>query len=482
MPKSKPLSRFNLFVSELFPHEVEYLIACMRFEDTEMTRLMNQVHKAVIEGEAEPWDEKVDKRKYSRLMVWCSLRLAQINVDSDFKQLLELKNSIREDNISPADEKSLISRLRAYQKPCFNFIQLYQLAQSMNSFLLIRLRETDQKTVQQFLKKFKSQYQQSLTIQQQMDDATEQIVAQYRNPEQNTRHWEKWLIDVFRNTQLDGDNRYSAIVRLTFLYYNYLDYEKLQNLYHELDTCFHDGQFYSRRILVNYYSNRVLMHARFDEWEMAEKYAWLSITQKGTDHLYYLNNLCAVLLRTGKEKIALSTMKAAFAELKSTTSAHNKVSFAALYTRTLIKNQMTKQAARFAQTWLNANTKEVLSNRWHLYFSQLILAQLSNSNYLQALGIIQKFKLLEKDIRYKSRPNYTPAIPWLYAAARFLSQKDSMPKLIKELQKHIPEDNNRDKHQNTLLNDLYQEIRKLIPELPIFLHTYGDQTSDKSIG
>ncbi|MFC7669581.1 hypothetical protein ACFQT0_21095 [Hymenobacter humi] len=51
------------------------------------------------------------------------------------------------------------------------------------------------------------------------------------------------------------------MVRLTFLYFNYSEFDKLKAVYEALDGMLRQGMFYSRRILFNYYANSVLLHS-----------------------------------------------------------------------------------------------------------------------------------------------------------------------------------------------------------------------------
>jgi len=86
-----------------------------------------------------------------------------------------------------------------------------------------------------------------------------------------------------------------------FLYFNYKEYEKATSIFDQVDKYFQEGLMYSRRILFNYYANRVILHSNLEDLEKAEYYAYLSVKQENSDKLFYLNNLIAILLK--KEKI-----------------------------------------------------------------------------------------------------------------------------------------------------------------------------------
>jgi hypothetical protein len=54
---------------------------------------------------------------------------------------------------------------------------------------------------------------------------------------------------------------------------------------------------YSRRLLSNYYANRVLLHSKENELIKAEYFGFLSIRQDNDDTLMYVNNLVAILMK-----------------------------------------------------------------------------------------------------------------------------------------------------------------------------------------
>lgn len=469
MPQTPKLNKFGQFVEGIFPHEVDYLQSVARFEDTDNIDILNEVEE-VINGRSptNDWNQQIDKRKYSRLMQWMQHRLQRIDVDHDYAWLLRMEEKVMTDSINPREEKEIIKKLKGYEYPEYNFMRLYQLAQHFSSFLMIRMRNDYQEVVQHFLEERKLDYLRCRDTYQQLNDATNAIVSQYKGARTNTRHWESWLTSVFQNTQLDGLNRYSAIVRLTFLYYNYKDYTTLNKLYEELDVCFSGGLFYSRRILVNYYSNRVLMHAQFNEWEKAEHYAFLSIKFKGADYIHYLNNLSAILLRSGKSKTALKIMQGAFGELKNTTSSHNRVGFVAFYTRALNLTNQSGEALRYATNFLEANKEDVLQNRWHLFFSTLMQSMLYEGKYDLVTSLVKKYKLLDKDKIYESRPNYMPTFKWYVRLAHYKQKHATIHELLAEIMEDIGT-YTENKHRKHIIKDLYNDMRKVAPELPLSL-------------
>jgi hypothetical protein len=469
MPQIPKLSKFQLFVKELVPHELEYLVHTAQFVDQDNIRILHQAKDIVKDQQHfDSWQLDIDKRKYSRLMQWMSEKLDKKDVDKDYAWLLYLEQQVMTDRISPKEETALVKRLKNYTFPCYNFMRLYQLAQQFGNFLMIRMRDDHQVTVQSFIEAHKLDYLRCRDTYQQLNDATSAIVGQYKGERMSTRHWESWLTSVFQNEKLDGLNRYAAIVRLTFLYYNYKDYRTLESLYEELDQCFATGLFYSKRILANYYSNRVLMHAQKNEWDKAEYYGLLSIKFKGADYIHYLNNLAAIWIRSRKYKTTLQYMQQAFPELKNTTSAHNKVGFVALYTKALNYNGQSAEALRYAGNYLEANREDVLTHRWHLFFTTYLQSMLFESRYDLLIHTIKKYQLLEKDRKYQDRSNYLPTIPWYYHTAMYKVKSIKLQSLMEHLVTLVA-DNTEDPHRQQSLQLIYQDIKKSTPEIPISL-------------
>jgi tetratricopeptide (TPR) repeat protein len=141
-----------------------------------------------------------------------------------------------------------------------------------------------------------------MEVREQLFFATQDLTQQYTSGSLNTKHWEEKLLSFMYSEKLDGRNRYNAFVRLVFLYFNYKEYDKAKKIFDQVDEYFKQGQMYSRRILFNYYANRVILHSNLDDLDKAEYYAYLSVKQENSDRLFYLNNLIAILLKKDKNK------------------------------------------------------------------------------------------------------------------------------------------------------------------------------------
>ena len=75
------LQKFADFANALLPHEADYLLSVQRFEDGDKRRLLLQVSANCrkITG-FEPYDQGIDKRKYSSLKAWIEEKLGAIDV------------------------------------------------------------------------------------------------------------------------------------------------------------------------------------------------------------------------------------------------------------------------------------------------------------------------------------------------------------------------------------------------------------------
>ncbi|WP_426059771.1 TonB-dependent receptor plug domain-containing protein [Hymenobacter sp. B1770] len=196
-------------------------------------------------------------------------------------------------------------------------------------------------------------------------------------------------------------------MRLTFLYFNYSEFDKLKAVYEALDKLLRQGVFYSRRILFNYYANSVMLHSKFDVLQQAEEFGYLSIKQKNTDHLHYLNNYSAILLRQGKIHEALALMKQSFSSLRSTNNLRNKIGFMAFYIKCLNLNGQPADGEKMADSFLRDNAKEVLAHRWHIFFVAYFQALVLQEKYDKLLRACHKFHLLPKEAEFSKDPRRT---------------------------------------------------------------------------
>ena len=463
------LQKFTEFAQSLLPHETGYLLAVQQFDDKAKLAILEQVDRNCrrLEG-AEPYDETLDKRKFSNLKLWITERLHASDVDTEYEWLLTAEREIETDSISPAQEERLLGHFRATMPTAYHFVKCYELAQLYRHFLLIRMRYAEHSAVEEFLEKYRAAYDRAHSVRERLHAATEDIVRQYSTRATDSIQWEPWLVEVFHDNTLNGWNRYMALVRLTFIYYNYRRFEPLREQYQTLDRLFSQGKYYSKRLLINYYGNRLLLHSRFQEYDEAEYYGYLSIRVKTADYIHYANNLCGVLLRRKKYDEALRVMKTALPESRTTHSFHNKIGFVALYLRCLHHTGQHRAAENYADTYLRAYRKEIFEHRWHAFFSAYLEALLAQNNFKKIIHLSEKYRLLELERSYAVKSGYLPTIPWFYAVAANRTGQLSVEQMQGKM-KEAMQGMALQPDKVAQLEELAGEIRRYVTELDLMI-------------
>ena len=463
------LKKFTEFANTLLPHETQYLLSVAQLEDEKKLDILQLVHKNCAQiNQFTPYDISIDKRKYSHLKNWIQKRLGQIDVDQYYAWIGTMDQKITTDHIQPHEEKHLLREIRQYQHPTFFFKRFYELVSTYRHFLLIRLRYGDHQMVNDFLDQWEDAYRETCRVDAQMHQATQDIIKQYSANTAESIQWERWLSRVFFDESLDGYNRYMAFVRLTFISFNYRKFDLLWEKFSYLDQAFAEGRFYSKRILLNYYHLRMLLHARVRDMQPAIYYGYLSIRGKTHDYLFYVNNLSAVLLRAERAQEALQMMRRASQDMKDTKNFHNKIGFVAFYVKCLMANQMFKNAENYCTTFLKAYEKEVLHYRWHTFFSAYLETLLLQHKTERMLEVIRKYKLAEREADYRKRADYLPTISWYTAVARY--QAGDLPKtdLRTQLQSDL-EQMRQDDQRKAPMKDLMATLKRVVPEVINYL-------------
>jgi hypothetical protein len=461
----RKLEKFADFAADVLPHEIAWLMSVQQFQDADNREILQTIaYNCDHSRTPVAFRPAIDKRKYSNLMQWIRQRLDSIDVDKHLVHINELDQKIMTDSISPAEEKALLQTIARYEQPTYYFVKLYELTLSYRQFLLVRMRYKDHQTVSQFIDSRRASYEKSKATFQQLHEATLDITSQYARNTSESRQWEQWLLDTFYDETLDGLNRYFAVVRLTFLYSNYSEFDKLKAVYDALDGLLRQGVFYSRRILFNYYANCVMLHSKFDVLQQAEEYGYLSIKQKNTDHLHYLNNYSAILLRQGKIHEALALMKQSFSSLRHTNNFRNKIGFMAFYIKCLNLNGQPADGEKLADSFLRDNSKEILAHRWHIFFVAYCQALVLQEKYDKLLRVCRKFHILQKETEYRSRPNYVPTLEWYYNVSQYVENEIDDDQLV-ALMGSSGQPHFANPHKQRLLLDLLGEVKSCIPHL-----------------
>ncbi|MCS6930037.1 MAG: hypothetical protein NZM43_11175 [Saprospiraceae bacterium] len=462
------LQKFFEFSRTLLPHETTWLLSHQHFDDRSKVSILERVHAnchCLHDQECQPFDDTLDKRKYSSLKQWITDRLNALDVDLHLAWILDTERKILTDAVEPETETRLLHEIKTCQPTAFYFVKFYEMAQAYRHLLLIRMRYAEHAQVELFLQKNEAAWRRSLRISEELHQATCDIVNQYAGNPTPSIQWEQRLTDLFYDETLDGWNRYMALVRLTFIYYNYRRFEPLLEKYEYFERQLAEGKFYSKRILINYYGNRLLLHVRFREFDKAEYYGYLSIRVKNLDYVHYVNNLCAVLIRQKKYQQAFALLKKAQPESKKTPSFHNKIGFVSLYVQCLNHLGQYLPAEHYAETYLRAYPKEIFQHRWHLFFTVYLESLFNQRKFDRLLKVCKKYKLLERDAVYVDKPYYLPILRWYYAAAALYTQQQTLEQLKPSLSAFMP--------KQCPDTDKLSEIRTWIHQIKTVEHSLG---------
>ncbi len=463
------LQKFTEYANTLLPHETEYLLSVQQFHDEmrlEILQLVN--YNAHRIEQFTPYDTDIDKRKYNHLKNWIQERLKAVDVDEQFSWMLNMEQQIATDTIQTREEKALLKAIRTYQHPSFFFTKFYELVEQYRHFLLIRLRYGDHQLADDFLKSYRSDYEHNRSVNEQLHDATLDIVGQYSGKTPDSSQWTAWLSEVFYDDRTDGLNRYLALVRLVFISHNYRKYDMLREKFDHLDRLFSRGIYYSRRLLLNYYSNRLMLHSNFREYDQAVYYGYLSTRSKNHDYLFYVNNLCAVLLRLKRYQEALQLIQQASPEAKKTKNFHNRVGYVAFYMEALNKNGLYKNAEGYGASFLKAYAREVLQYRWHLFFSVYLETLARRGQFEAILRTAQKYKLPDLDKDYQSNAAYLPVISLYISGANYKEGLLSRKALLHHIGQFV-EQYQKDPERQPGFQKLLVDMKSWLPEVSALL-------------
>lgn len=462
MSKLKP---FTDFATTLLPHETAWLLSVQQFGDPAKVSILERLHRNCQRvKDLEPYDETLDKRKYSSLKTWIAERLRDNDDDARFEWMNDMERKITTDSIEPEEERALLRAIRQAQPTQFFFVKFYELVQAFRHFLLIRLRHNEHRVAHDFLKKHRAAYDRSKQTYEQIHQATLDIVEQYSNNSGESMQWQQWLDEVFYDETLDGQNRYFALIRLIFVHLNYGDFAPLLQKFEHLDGLFERGAYYSKRLLLNYYSQRLLLHSKFKDYDRAAYYGYLSVRGKNSDYIFYVNNLAAVLLREKRYTEALDLMKAAYPDVKTTRNLHSKIGFVAFYVRCLNCTRQFKNAENYATTFLKAYAKEIFEHRWHLFFTAYLDALFRQGKYARLLAIARQYRLPERDVEYRKKATYLPVIPWYCELANLRESGRGLQAIADSMVAYMA-DLPADSEKMPLLWEFLEETKEGVPDV-----------------
>lgn len=457
------LVRFQEFAARLLPHETGWLLAHHQFADEEKVRILQTLdYNSRNISQAKEFDAAIDKRKYSYIIQWVQDRLATIDVDEQLRRIAHLDVQVATDVLLPEEEKQLSRIIRETDHRAFNFCRIYDLVRQYRHFLLIRMRYKQHEEADAYLRRYRAQYEHARDIHDKIHYATQDIVRQYAGSPAESIQWERWLTDVFHDEGLDGNNRYMALVRLTFLYFNYRQFDRLRSKFEDYDALLTRGIYYSRRLLINYYNNRLLLHNYLGEYDQAIGYGYLSVREKNADHIHYVNTLSGVLLRQHRHREALDILRQAYPELKQVTSFHNRLVFVSFYLRALQAEGLSRNAENYGETFLRAYSEEIFDHRWHLFFTVFFDILLHRDKTARVVRLARKYRLMQREEEYVGHSGGHPYLLWQYTLAAYLEMRITRAQLAEVLQT-LPEE--EDAAAGPGRQAFLEHLQRLAPEM-----------------
>lgn len=431
----KKFVAFSRFTEEMLPHELDYLLAAQVFEDPDRLSILELMrHNTEPFYPEKPFDEEIDKRKYSHLKNWINQRLSAIDVDRQYEWLSQTDHDIMTGNLSEETEQFILKRIEKPQGPVFHFIKWYDMLRNYRQFLLRRMQYAAYHQVMDYLKARQGKYQDAQQRIEQMHLSLVDITRYYSTGRGAPNRWEDWLLGIFYDDLMDGYSRHQALIMLSILYVSVRDYEKMTQILDYQEERLLKGEMYSRRILVNYYANRLIICNRLDELKQAERYGYLSLRGDYPGSLQYRSNLAAVLLRMDKAHEALELLKVAFPQMKASNQAHDKISFVGMYLRSLLATGSFKQGERYADAFLKKYPQMLFEQGWHRFFHIFFRILFQQENYRKVLRLIRKHKLQTLEREQMGAGKLLPVMNWYAAVAQFKEHKIAEQRLLQQLQ------------------------------------------------
>ncbi len=461
------LVKFTSFANSIYPHEIEYLKMVANFEDNDRQEIFNNIASNVYlkDINKKPYNTSIDKRKYSGMIKWIQDKLEKIDVDVLFNWMIEVDKGINFDTLRSKESKRLIIYLKTIDPTSYYFIRFYELVIQYRDYTLIRSIKNDYPKIKGYLDKYKPDYEISKKKNNDINNAAANIMLNNKFSAENySKNGEQLLKKLAYDKSLDGFTRYKALIRLSYLYYYNNDFYKLKEMLNMFDKDLSSNIFYSKRILANYYNNVAKMYSKFHDYSIAERYGIYAIKQDNSDYLRYVNNLCGILLRREKFEDARILMESVSTSIKNNAGAHDRVGYVALYVKTLSFMNKHSRSKSLAETYISVYSKEILDNRWHLFFNSYIQVLLRLENYRKVISLNKKYNLVNRESKYTKNGKYLPRLYWYHSLAMFEEGKIDETTFINILItsiKEIKHNSFRTYKVSCLLN----EISEFCPEI-----------------
>lgn len=410
-------SIFTEFTDACFPSEVAYVKTHNEFEDSDYFAILERMAARISQPEnPPPLDPSIDPRKYSRLKNAFEHKLEAADVDAYYAWITKVNHQIQVDAIPPAEQARILREMEAYAPGWFHAGSFYRTISTYEFYLLIRYREKDHQTVQAFLERYRATYEENERVLTEIKAITSRLVEGENAPgvDMDEKGLSR-LLSYFRDERLSKKTRYQAWLAFHMYHINIRDIAPLEGPLRELEDSIFKGDFYSRRILANFYANKLLVLSNLGKYEEAAYCGLQSVKHSTEDYLYYLNNYCSVLMQLGRHPQAVAYMKKAMERFKETRDKGRKIIFAANYARSHHALDQYNPGARMARLLIDELGQSVFKFRWHYLFRM----------YFQSLlGLDQGEEVLRCERRYKltdleKRGGFAPYIEAMVLVARY---------------------------------------------------------------
>lgn len=392
------LKKFTEFADRLLPLETSYLLRQATHLEPDRTAILQRLHKRIVEvDEVHDFDLSIDKRKYSRSMRWIEATLHKVDVDRRLEWIGKSHTDILLDQIHPDTDNDILQSIKSMTPQSYYFIRYYDMLTEYRNYLLIRMRYDQYRRVDEVLERWRYNYQKSRLAHDQIHQATADIIGLSDDNKSEAIQWKQWLTNTFDDQSLDGLNRYMAIIRLSFVCLRYNMLPDLYQTMQRLEPFFAGGQYYSRRILMNYYDNMLVLYDKLGDKDKARYYGYLSIRDDHPDTIIYRNNLVNVLLKDSRFKEGLDVIEGTHFKMGSTKNFHSVIGFVANHIRCLSKLDRVPEAMTKGRVFLDAYHKQILTYRWHRFFAAYLGALLMGQRFAEVVRVIERYQLLSRE-------------------------------------------------------------------------------------
>ncbi len=390
------LKKFTEFSEGLFPSEVAYVKANNDYRDNELIEILDRIEKRVLEeNTAKDFDGSIDPRKYSKLQKSIKHKLSRIDVDFYYEWISKANYLINTDAIPPEEQTRILREIEIFEPGWYHMGSFYRLAERFDEYLVRRYLEKDLKSVRSFLESNRDSYLLNLKTAERINAITDKVVFRSANGELKDEL--KWLLKVFYNEELSKKNRYGALVSFMMYHINQKNIDQVIEPMKALEKSIFAGDFYSRRILANFYANKLLLLNYQGKYLDAAFCGRQSIKHFTEDFLYYLNNYCSVLVHLNRFETALAKMDRSMKVFKATRDKGRRVVFVSNYCRCLNRLSQYKKSVRMASRFLDEMGKQIMQHRWHYFFRVFFLALLQSNQTDRMMKIERKFKLVDRE-------------------------------------------------------------------------------------